>query len=354
MSAEQQSSIVTRHSSILVIQTAFLGDAILTTPLLAALAERHGPVDVVVTPAAAPLLVAHPVIREVIPFDKRGRDRSFRGLWRLGTRLRERRYVRVYLPHRSLRSAILAWLTGAPERIGFADSVAAWSYTRRVARPKAGHEVERLLALVESRKDGKTEGREGAEAAAAPPVQLGLTVDDRRQAAAWLAEQGIADGFIALAPGSVWATKRWPYYRELAERLDRPVVVVGGPEDADTGREIGAGEPSRIRSAAGELPLAVSAALLAHAAVVVTNDSAPLHLGAAAGVPVVAIFGPTVPAFGFGPRGHRDQIVELGGLACRPCSTHGPMRCPLGHHRCMRELGVERVLEAVQRAVVSR
>jgi len=159
MSAEQQSSIVTRHSSILVIQTAFLGDAILTTPLLAALAERHGPVDVVVTPAAAPLLVAHPVIREVIPFDKRGRDRSFRGLWRLGTRLRERRYVRVYLPHRSLRSAILAWLTGAPERIGFADSVAAWSYTRRVARPKAGHEVERLLALVERRKDGKTEGR---------------------------------------------------------------------------------------------------------------------------------------------------------------------------------------------------
>jgi hypothetical protein len=81
-----------------------------------------------------------------------------------------------------------------------------------------------------------------------------------------------------------------------------------------------------------------SAALIARAAALVTNDSAPLHLATAVGTPVVALFGPTVPAFGFGPRGLDDVVLEHDGLACRPCSAHGPRRCPLGHHRCMREL----------------
>ena len=81
----------------------------------------------------------------------------------------------------------------------------------------------------------------------------------------------------------------------------------------------------------------------------VTNDSAPLHLASAVGTRVVAIFGPTIPGFGFGPRGSADQIVELAGLACRPCSLHGPAVCPLGHHKCMRDLSVEAVMEAVRR-----
>jgi heptosyltransferase-2 len=84
--------------------------------------------------------------------------------------------------------------------------------------------------------------------------------------------------------------------------------------------------------------------------VLVTNDSAPLHLATAVGTPVVAVFGPTVPAFGFGPRGARDRVVEHPALACRPCSAHGPQVCPLGHHRCMQELSVESVAAAVAAA----
>jgi heptosyltransferase-2 len=82
--------------------------------------------------------------------------------------------------------------------------------------------------------------------------------------------------------------------------------------------------------------------------VLVTNDSAPLHLATAVGTPVVALFGPTVPAQGFGPRGARDVALGHEGLACRPCSAHGPQVCPLLHHRCMRELAVETVLAAVR------
>src|SRR5688572_9870256 len=102
-------SVTTVGGGTLVIQTAFLGDVILTTGLLEVLASRHGPVDLVVTPAAVPLLETHPAVREVFPYDKRGRDRGF-GAWRrFAQRLAERRYDRAFLPHRSLRSTSLAW-----------------------------------------------------------------------------------------------------------------------------------------------------------------------------------------------------------------------------------------------------
>jgi heptosyltransferase-2 len=124
-------------------------------------------------------------------------------------------------------------------------------------------------------------------------------------------------------------------------------VVVGGREDAPLADQVVAAAPGRAHSAAGALGLRASAALIARAAVLVTNDSAPLHLATAVGTSIVAVFGPTVPRFGFGPRGPRDVVVEHSSLPCRPCSAHGPRVCPLGHHRCMRELSVASVLAAV-------
>src|SRR2546423_3860478 len=103
--------------STLVIQTAFLGDVVLTTPLLSALAERHGPVDVVTTAIAAPLLETHPAVRKVSPYDKRGRDRGWRGIRTLASQLKSEAYERAYLPHRSLRTAALALFAGIPSRI---------------------------------------------------------------------------------------------------------------------------------------------------------------------------------------------------------------------------------------------
>jgi lipopolysaccharide heptosyltransferase II len=323
------------RAETLVIQTAFLGDVVLTTPLLSALAERHGPLDVVTTPAAATLLETHPAVATVIGYDKRGADGGVAGLWRLGRRLRARRYARAYLPHGSWRSAGLALLAGAAERTGFADSVAAVTYTTRVAPLRDGHQVERLLRLA------------GPLGGAVPPVSLGLTPADRMAGERWLNERGLAPGFIALAPGSIWGTKRWPYYAALAAAVDRPIVVLGGADDAALAGEILLAAPGRAHSAAGTVDLRVAAALVEQAAVLVTNDSAPLHLATAVGTPVVAVFGPTVPAFGFGPRGPRDLVVEYDQLPCRPCSSHGPRVCPLGHHRCMRELSVERVGAAV-------
>jgi heptosyltransferase-2 len=326
----------------LVVQTAFLGDVVLTTPLLAALAARHGPVDVVTTPGAAPLLETHPAVRRVIPFDKKGTDRGFGGLWRLARRLRAEHYAIAYLPHRSLRSAALALLAGVPRRIGFHDG---WRvlYTGVRRHPETGHAIDRLLALAD-----------------APPrhqtlPSLELTLGDRSAAERWLREAEIGGTFVALAPGSIWGSKRWPYYPELAARLAQQVAVVavGGPEDRGLGDAVvravaDAGAACRAANACGALGLRESTALLSRAAALVTNDSAPLHLAQAVAVPTIAVFGPTIPEFGFGPRGPRDQALGVAGLSCRPCSRHGPPSCPLGHHRCMTSLRVEDVLHAIE------
>jgi heptosyltransferase-2 len=320
-------------SSTLVIQTAFLGDVVLTTPLLTAIAAHHGPVDVVTTPVAAPLLETHPAVRQVIPYDKRRADRGWAGLRTLARRLKTEKYGRAYLPHRSLRTAVLAFLARIPARIGFSGG---WSFLYTEARPKprTGHETDRLLALAD-------------EAPAVYPPQLRPTPEDARAAA------GLVEGdFVALAPGSIWGSKRWPYYGELAARLaaQLPVVVVGGPDDVGLGEEIvgAVGRAGgRAVNACGKLTLRQSAALIKRAALLVTNDSAPLHLASAVGTPIVALFGPTITEFGFGPVRAGDVALGLE-LQCRPCSSHGPLQCPLGHHRCMRDLTVEAVIAAIE------
>ncbi len=326
-----------RPGPVLVIQTAFLGDVVLTTPLLVRLATRFGPVDVVTTPAAADLLEPHPAVRQVIRYDKRGADRGFGSFQRLADRLTASRYARAYLPHRSWRSAALGFSAHIAERIGFDDSPAAFLYTERVPRPKRGHESARLLALAGP----------GRRQEPTPGVALVLTDADRAAAKSWLAARGIASPYVAVAPGSIWGTKRWPGYAELVSRLEGPVVVLGSAADSGLAEAVAAGAPGRAHSAAGALTLRESAAVIEQAALLITNDSAPLHMATGVGTPIVAVFGPTAPSQGFGPLGNQSRVVQESGLWCRPCSPHGPERCPFGHHACMRGIGVERVLAAV-------
>jgi heptosyltransferase II len=319
-------------SSSLVIQTSFLGDTVLTTPLLAQLANR-GPVDVVTTPASAALLANHPAVRAVIVYDKRGGDRGIRGLLRLARRLRASRYDVALLAQGSWRSAVLTLLAGIPSRIGFTSSAGRWLYTKRVPYRDDLHHAARLLMLA------RPNGREPLPEELRPTLAPG---DAERSAVnALLAQHAVQPGqaLVALAPGSVWATKRWPYYPELARLLASRarLVVIGSGADAPFAQAILAAEPSAI-DATGRLSLLASAELIGRCGVVVTNDSAPLHLASAMGTPTVAIFGPTVPGFGFGPLSPRASVVGRDTLPCRPCDRHGPQRCPLGHHRCMRDI----------------
>jgi heptosyltransferase-2 len=320
----------------LVVQTAYLGNVVLTTPLLAVLAERHGPVDVVAQPGSASVLEGHPAVREIIPYDKRGADRGWSGMTRLGRALRSRRYTRGFLADGSWRAATLAVAARIPARTGFAGSPAARLYTERVTRPLHGHETAKLAALA-----GVPVGEP------LPQVCLGLRDADREAAAAWLADRGVSGEFVALAPGSVWGARRWPHYPALAAALDLPIVVIGGPADAVRAHEIAAAAPGRVRSAAGEVSPRVAAAIIEQSQALVTNDSAALHLATAVRTPIVALFGPSTPSFGFGPLGPRDVVLGLGELLCRPCAQPGPATCPLEHHRCLVDLDIPTVIGAL-------
>jgi heptosyltransferase II len=335
-------------TSSLVIQTSFLGDTILTTPLLSQLANR-GPVDVVTTAAAAPVLAGHPAVRTVIAYDKRGADSGLFGFLRMARRLREARYDAAFLAQGSLRSALLAFAARVPTRIGFATSAGSALYTTKIAYRDDLHHAARLVQL------SRPNGREPSDDETRPSLAPGE--GEREMVTALLARGGVADGerLIALAPGSVWATKRWPYYAELAKLLasDGRIVVVGGPGDSPLASEIRSVVPSAI-DATGTLTLLASAELIGRCAAIVTNDSAPLHLASAMGTPTVAIFGPTVPDFGFGPLSPAKIVVGHESLACRPCDRHGPRRCPLTHFRCMRELTPELVAERARTILLTR
>ncbi|MES3036162.1 MAG: lipopolysaccharide heptosyltransferase II [Gemmatimonadota bacterium] len=324
----------------LVIQTSFLGDVVLTTPLLTHLATL-GPVDVVTTPAGGALLDAHPAVRRVIRYDKRGAQQGLGGLRALAAALQRESYRAAYLAQGSWRSAALAWLARIPVRVGFDRSAGAPLYTSRVLYREDLHHAERLYRLAA-----------GTDAAAPPAPSLLPRDDDRAAVTALLADAPFGRApFIVLAPGSVWATKRWPYFVELLDSLPahHGIVVAGGAEDRALAQSIVAAAPSRVLDATGRLSLLASAELIRRAAGVITNDSLPQHLASAMGTPTVTVYGPTLPAFGFGPLAARHAIVEHApGLECRPCSAHGPQVCPRAHFRCMREISPATVSAALQ------
>jgi heptosyltransferase-2 len=318
----------------LVIQTSFLGDMVLTTPLLSHLA-RSGEVDVVGTPAATAMLANHPAVRRAISYDKRGADRGMGGFWKLAMRLRREGYARVYLAQGSMRSAGLALVAGIPERVGFDTSAGRSLYTTRVPYIENDHHAKRLLALAGGTADD---------------LRPSLFPGEPERNAVDQLLAGRSGPFIGVAPGSVWPTKRWPSYDVLARALGKrgTIVVIGSRDDHELAAEILNGAGDRGVDATGRLSLLASAELIRRCDVLVTNDSAPQHLASAMNTPTVTIFGPTVPEFGFGPLAERAATVGLESLACRPCDRHGPVSCPLRHWKCMRELTVERVMTAVE------
>ncbi|HSA56633.1 MAG TPA: glycosyltransferase family 9 protein [Gemmatimonadaceae bacterium] len=323
----------------LVIQTSFLGDVVLTTPLIARLAER-GPVDVVTTAAGAALLSGNPAIRRVVPYDKRGDARGVGGLQRIARKVRAAdRGAVAYCVQGSIRTATLAVAARYRVRIGFDRSAGRWLYTERAPYRADRHHAERILRL--------TAGEAPlSETALHPRLYPGDA--ERADVDALLRQASVspATPLLALAPGSIWATKRWPYFPELARRLssNHRVVVIGSAADGPLAREVATAAGAGVIDATGRLSLLGSAELIRRAALLVTNDSAPQHLASAMGTPTLSIFGPTVPAFGFGPLAPGSAVIGHDTLACRPCHAHGPERCPLDHWRCMRELTVETVV----------
>jgi heptosyltransferase-2 len=329
------------------VQTSFIGDVVLTTPLITRLAQ-DGDVDVVTTAIGATLLGTHPSISRLIVYDKRATDGGLRGFLRVARNARGSR--QAFLCQGSTRSGALAFAAGAHERYGFNTSDGRWTYNHRVEYRDDWHHARRLLSLADFSL------AESAAEPTSPLIKPSLypTAADVRAVDELLANS--KRPFVALAPGSAWKTKRWPGYGPLAALLadDYDIAIIGGSDDLGPAGEIKLRlERERVIDATGKLSLLGSAELIRRSVVLATNDSSPQHLASAMGTPTVTIFGPTVPDFGFGPLAPGSRTVGNDSLECRPCDRHGPQVCPLGHWRCMHDITPEEVAGMV-RSVISK
>jgi len=335
---------------VLLAQTSFLGDVVLSTALARAIADARPEVEVwwLVRPEAVPLLTPTFGEQRVLAFDKRGVDRGLRGMFRLAGRLERIGFESAVGVQRSLRTAVLLARAGIPMRVGYAASPGAWLYHRRVHK-EGTHARDRLVCLATGL---------GLDLPPDPPTpHLDVAPAAARIVAGRLAAADVDPGqeLVVVAPGSAWATKRWPArsFGEAAARLVRPgrdrVVVLGTPSDRPRAAQIADAVASRggpdIVDATDGTSIAEAVAWIDRARLVLANDSAPAHIAAALNRPVVALFGPTVPAQGFAPLGERVRIVERR-LECRPCSRHGGDRCPIGTHECLADLPAEDVVAA--------
>ncbi len=333
---------------ILLVQTSFLGDLVLTTPLLAEIRRRfpRALISLLCRRELSDVLAADPEIHEIIAYDKRGPRGGWTGLWRMAQELRARGFDLALSVHKSLRTALLLFLAGIPRRVGFRQSAGWFLYHLRPRRAAAGHDVERSLSLLSA--------VEIAPPTANPALRVEVSAQVRADVERIFRASGISgDGMIfGVNPGSVWATKRWTPegYAELIRRLRESyggeVLLFGGPDDREVVDRILDLSNHGGTSLVGKIGLRELAGAIERCRVFITNDSGPMHIAVARGVPTAAIFCATTRELGFYPYSANAVVIEKS-LSCRPCAPHGGLRCPLGTEDCMRLISADDVMRGV-------
>lgn len=326
---------------ILLVQTSYLGDVILSTPVIAGIKRRYpdSALWVMTTPAAAELIRRDPLLTGVLPYDKHGRNRGTAGFGHMIGRIRRCRFDRAYSLHKSYRTALLLAASRIPQRIGFRKAKLSFLYHHTRRRPDEAHDVRRNLALLSPEIDG-ADLDDDLRLFAPPPSEVHPHI---RTA---LAE---VSPYAVLVPGSAWATKRWQWqgYREVARHLLHRrlgVVLLGTPAEKEICDRVAEG--LSIVNLAGKSSLSEAMHVIRGADLVVCNDSMSLHMASAFKVPNVAIFCATSPAFGFGPWKNRAVVVERKDLDCKPCAPHGGRFCPARTEACIQGLPPEIVIAA--------
>ena len=334
-----------RKIRILVIHTAFIGDIVLSTPMLRKLKDVYPDSDItyVTTPAGAAILRNNPNISEIIEYDKRGKHKGIKGIYQLGKRLKYENFNLVITPHRYLRSSVLSWLTGSPVRRGYESAEGAFLYTEKIKYDKSKHEVEKLLSFIPDEIEKRYE------------IELYPNEKDM-QAVNEILKGSENKKLVVIAPGSKWFTKRWPleYFNsvleQLKEREDIVTAVVGGAEE----RILNVTTGGNVIDLRGKTTLLELAELIRRAKLILTNDSSPIHIASAwKDVKILAVFGPTVKSLGFFPWSKNRVIFQREELECRPCSLHGGDSCPKKHFKCMMEIKPEEVLEEIIKTIES-
>jgi len=333
--------------NILVIQTAFLGDAILTLPMIQELKKKNSEsiLDVLANPSTEIIFSSSSYVDNVIVIDKREKHKSIKRLNNFIKELREKSYSIIYSPHRSFRSAYITIKLGVRETYGFDNSSFKYAYKNIVKYKQTDHEVQRNLELIgEDTKDKSWK--------ISPEIIIAET--EKEKVTDVLSTNKIDTEFIAVAPGSVWETKRYPkeYYSEVIKSLiakDEKVVLIGGENDKLLCDEIAFNTNDKVKNLAGEFSVTETIQLLGSAKLLITNDSAPTHMGMCADIPVLTIYCSTAPGFGFYPYNNKSRYLSYDKLDCKPCGIHGYKECPVKSFDCGYKLIPKDILKEVEK-----
>lgn len=316
---------------ILVIQTAFLGDVILATPVISELNRLYptSEIDVLVKKGNESLLQNNPKIKDIFTFDKK--QGKLRGIRNLIKDFRKNKYDLVINLHRFGSSGLIAGFSGGKKIIGFKKNPFSFLYSEKFEHTigDGTHEVQRNLSLIKEL---------GAKDLIRPELYPSDADFEKIQ-------KYLNGPFVTMAPASVWFTKQLPKEKwiELIATQDETTTIylLGAPGDKYLCQELETNSPSKkVENLAGELSLLQSAALMSKAKMNYVNDSGPLHLASAMNAPTTAYFCSTVPDFGFGPLAEDSTVKEVKGLSCRPCGLHGHKECPEKHFKCGREMEI--------------
>ncbi len=326
---------------ILIIHTAFIGDIVLSTPMISKIIEKYPKAELyyLTVPSGANILKNNPHLMRIISYDKKGRDKSWKAFFHLARSLRKENFDKIYCPHRYLRSMLLTLLIGAKEKIGYKTAPLSCFFDKKIEYRKNIHEVERLLDFVEGENSRRYE--------------ISLYPGKKEEIFWERLEEEMKEYscIVALAPGSRWETKRWPleYFQkvlnELSAKGNIAIVLLGGKEEQELSFQWEKG----VWDLRGKTSLLELTKVLQNVNYIVTNDSSPIHIASSSTKgKIIAIFGPTVREFGFTPWSKNSVILELEHLDCRPCGIHGSNSCPQQHFRCMREIKPELVLQEIR------
>ena len=321
---------------ILIIQTAFIGDVILATPVIEKLYQYFpsAQLDFLLRKGNEGLLTGHPYLNKILVWDKS--VSKFSNLTRIISIVRKEKYDKVINLHRFGSSGLVTFLSGVSEKIGFEKNPFSFCYTKKVKHIIGNgiHEVERNIELIEDFTDNKK-----------TRPRLYPSAKDIEQV-----KQYKATPYICVAPSSVWFTKQLPKHKwvEFLNTVNGKykVYLLGAGGDKELCNQIIASSQNKeIENLAGKLSFLQSASLMQDAVMNYVNDSAPMHLASAVNAPVTAVFCSTVPAFGFGPLSDKSFVVETEEkLDCRPCGLHGYKACPKGHFKCAETIKIEKLV----------
>ncbi|MBS1634464.1 MAG: glycosyltransferase family 9 protein [Bacteroidetes bacterium] len=314
-----------QYKRILVIQTAFIGDAILASSVAEKL-HHHFPeaeISMLVRNGNEHLYANHPFLKQTLVWNKK--EHKLRNLFSLLGFIRKQKFDLVVNCHRHASSGILSGFSGASHITGYKQNPFSFLFNVTVKHVigNGSHEVDRYNQLIEDMT-----GREVFK------PRLYPSTADMDHVQSYKTEK-----YVCMAPSSVWFTKQLPQEKwiELCNQLGNTrIYLLGAPSDQKLCETIlNSSSNKNIRSLAGKLSLLQSCALMKDAAMNYVNDSAPLHLASSVNAPVTAFFCSTVPAFGFTPLSDDSRIVETHEpLDCRPCGLHGFKQCPKGHFKC--------------------